>query len=108
MELGKVQLEEYYQNDCHIILLIMRICIFLKLLMYIEYIFSNPRSKEEVIRILDEKIGKDNHFVFAAVMLCIVNYSVQIFIHTLLVRIVVYIFFCLADIEKLTTIMHQF
>ena len=29
--------------------------------------FSNPRSKEEAIRILEAKIAADNHFVFAAV-----------------------------------------
>ena len=29
--------------------------------------FSNPRSKQEAIRILEAKIAADNHFVFAAV-----------------------------------------
>lgn len=32
-----------------------------------EYIFSKPRSKEEVIRLLEEKIERNNRFVFAAV-----------------------------------------
>ena len=32
-----------------------------------EYMFSNPRTKEEVIRILEERIAKNNRFVFAAV-----------------------------------------
>lgn len=31
------------------------------------YLFSNPRSKEEVIHLLEEKIEEDNRFVFAAV-----------------------------------------
>ena len=31
------------------------------------YTFSNPRSKEEVIRLLEEKISGNNRFVFAAV-----------------------------------------
>ena len=31
------------------------------------YTFSNPRSKEEVIRLLEEKISRNNQFVFAAV-----------------------------------------
>ena len=30
------------------------------------YTFSNPRSKEEVIRLLEEKISRNNQFVFAA------------------------------------------
>jgi adenylate kinase family enzyme len=32
-----------------------------------EYCFSNPRSKEEVIRLLEKKIDGNNRFVFAAV-----------------------------------------
>lgn len=32
-----------------------------------DYPFANPRSKDEVIRLLDAKINADNHFVFAAV-----------------------------------------
>lgn len=32
-----------------------------------KYMFSNPRSKEEVIQILEEKISKDDKFIFAAV-----------------------------------------
>ena len=31
------------------------------------YLFSNPRSKEEVIHLLEEKIEEDDRFVFAAV-----------------------------------------
>lgn len=31
------------------------------------YMFSNPRSKEEVIHILEEKISKEDKFIFAAV-----------------------------------------
>ena len=31
------------------------------------YAFSSPRSKEEVIRLLEEKISENNQFVFAAV-----------------------------------------
>ena len=31
------------------------------------YIFSKPRSKEEAIRLLEEKIDRNNRFVFAAV-----------------------------------------
>ena len=31
------------------------------------YTFSNPRSKEEVIQLLEEKISRNNRFVFAAV-----------------------------------------
>ena len=31
------------------------------------YTFSNPRSKEEVIRLLEERITNNNRFVFAAV-----------------------------------------
>ena len=31
------------------------------------YMFSNPRSKEEVIRLLEEKITANNRFIFAAV-----------------------------------------
>ena len=31
------------------------------------YTFSNPRSKEEVIQLLEEKISRNNQFVFAAV-----------------------------------------
>ena len=31
------------------------------------YMFSNPRSKEEVIQLLEEKISRNNRFVFAAV-----------------------------------------
>ena len=31
------------------------------------YEFSNPRSKEEVIQLLEEKISRNNQFVFAAV-----------------------------------------
>ncbi len=31
------------------------------------YTFSNPRSKEDVIRILEEKISGNNRFIFAAV-----------------------------------------
>ena len=31
------------------------------------YAFSGPRSKDEVIRLLEEKIGNNSHFVFAAV-----------------------------------------
>ena len=31
------------------------------------YIFSNPRSKEEVIRLLEERISVNNRFIFAAV-----------------------------------------
>ena len=31
------------------------------------YTFSNPRSKEEVIRLLEEKISRNNQFVFVAV-----------------------------------------
>ncbi len=31
------------------------------------YLFSRPRSKEEVIRILEEKISRNRRFVFAAV-----------------------------------------
>ena len=31
------------------------------------YTFSNPRSKEEVIRLLEEKISGNNRFIFAAV-----------------------------------------
>ncbi len=32
-----------------------------------EYTFSNPRSKEEAIRLLEEKIDRSNRFVFSAV-----------------------------------------
>ena len=32
-----------------------------------EYIFSGPRSREEVIRLLEEKIDRNSRFVFAAV-----------------------------------------
>ncbi len=32
-----------------------------------EYIFSNPRSKEEAVRLLEEKIDRNKRFVFAAV-----------------------------------------
>lgn len=32
-----------------------------------EYIFSKPRSKEEAIRLLEEKIDRNSRFVFAAV-----------------------------------------
>ncbi len=32
-----------------------------------EYIFSGPRSREEAIRLLEEKISKSSKFVFAAV-----------------------------------------
>ncbi len=32
-----------------------------------EYVFSNPRSKEEVVRLLEEKIDRNKRFVFAAV-----------------------------------------
>ena len=31
------------------------------------YVFSSPRSKEEVIRLLEERIARDGRFVFAAV-----------------------------------------
>ena len=31
------------------------------------YTFSNPRSKEEVIQLLEEKISRNNQFIFAAV-----------------------------------------
>ena len=31
------------------------------------YTFSNPRSKEEVIRLLEERISGNNRFIFAAV-----------------------------------------
>lgn len=31
------------------------------------YIFSTPRSKEEAVRLLEEKIDRNNRFVFAAV-----------------------------------------
>ena len=31
------------------------------------YMFSNPRSKEEVIKLLEEKISRNNQFIFAAV-----------------------------------------
>ena len=31
------------------------------------YMFSGPRSEEEVIRLLEERISKNNRFVFAAV-----------------------------------------
>ena len=31
------------------------------------YTFSNPRSKEEVIRLLEDKISGNNRFIFAAV-----------------------------------------
>lgn len=31
------------------------------------YTFSNPRSKEEAIQLLEEKISRNNRFVFAAV-----------------------------------------
>ena len=31
------------------------------------YTFSNPRSKEEVIQLLEGKISRNNQFVFAAV-----------------------------------------
>ena len=31
------------------------------------YMFSNPRSKEEVIHILEEKISKEDKFIFVAV-----------------------------------------
>ena len=31
------------------------------------YLFSGPRSEEEVIRLLEERISKNNRFVFAAV-----------------------------------------
>ena len=31
------------------------------------YMFSNPRSKEEAIRLLEERISKNNRFIFAAV-----------------------------------------
>ena len=31
------------------------------------YMFSNPRSKEEVIRLLEERINDNNQFIFAAV-----------------------------------------
>ena len=33
----------------------------------VSYLFSNPRSKEEVIHLLEEKIEEDDRFVFAAV-----------------------------------------
>ena len=32
-----------------------------------EYIFSRPRSKEEAIRLLEEKIDRNNRFIFASV-----------------------------------------
>ena len=32
-----------------------------------QYTYASPRGKEEVIRLLEEKIEKDRHFVFAAV-----------------------------------------
>ena len=32
-----------------------------------EYVFSNPRSKEEAVRLLEEKIDRNKRFVFAAV-----------------------------------------
>ena len=31
------------------------------------YVFSSPRSKEEVIRLLEERIGENSRFIFAAV-----------------------------------------
>ena len=31
------------------------------------YMFSNPRSEEEVIRLLEERIRENNRFIFAAV-----------------------------------------
>ena len=31
------------------------------------YMFSNPRSKEEVIRLLEKRISENNRFIFAAV-----------------------------------------
>ena len=31
------------------------------------YVFSSPRSKEEVIRLLEERIGANSRFIFAAV-----------------------------------------
>ena len=31
------------------------------------YVFSSPRSKEEVIRLLEKRIGENSRFIFAAV-----------------------------------------
>ena len=42
------------------------------------YAFSDPRSKEEVIRLIEEKIEMSNHFVFAAVR---GNYGNQLIAH---------------------------